>query len=126
VAGLFLTLSVASFIYCFWQNQAVHNSLIDTFPPELSDDLTAKFALHGIALRRSTPLQIQSRYVSSLVAGALFGFWLSLFVFSEGEVVGGWALFAMFIISAAAAFKSWRTYKKNCDWQASRDDKEHE
>lgn len=120
MAGLFVILSVASLLYCVWLDREAYNALIDTFPPELKDDMTAKFALHGMALRRSAPLPIQRKYVGSLAAGALFCFWLSLFLFSMAETIGGWALFAVSVGGAAHAIKSWWTYRKNSDWQAAR------
>lgn len=124
MSALFLVLSVAAFGYGYWQNQMVHNALIDSFPLELKDDLTAKFALHGMALRRSTPLSIQRQYVASLAAGALFGLGLSLFVFSVGKTVGGWAFLALFLVGAASAAKAWWTYRKNSAWQAAQGDRE--
>jgi hypothetical protein len=124
LTGLFVILAIVSFIYCAAQEGSVRSALIDSFPPELQDEMTAKFALHSKALRRSTPLPIQEKYVSSLIAGAIFGLCLSLTCFSAGEVVGGWALFGVSVLVAGSAIKSWRTYKKNVAWQAARDDQE--
>jgi hypothetical protein len=124
LAGLFLILALAAILYSIWLDREVYNALIDTFPPELKDDLTAKFALHGMALRRSTPLPIQRKYVGSLAAGAVFGLALSLMVFSFGETKGGWLLFGAFLICIVSVIKSWWTYKKNCAWQATRDGQE--
>lgn len=72
MAGLFLILALAAFLYGIWLDREVYNALIDTFPPELKDDMTAKLALHGMALRRSAPLRVQRQYIGSLAAGILF------------------------------------------------------
>jgi hypothetical protein len=124
VTGLFLILSIVALIYAVAQTGTVHYSLIDTFPPELKDDFSAKFALHSIALSPSTPLPLQEKYVSSLAAGTCFGLFLSLAVFSAGEVIGGCALLAAFVAGAISTLRSWRIYQENCRRRAARVDQE--
>jgi len=124
VTALFAIPCVAAFIYAAWRNQAVHYALIDSFPPELKDEMTAKVALHAIALRPSTPLPVQADYVNSLVAGAFAMLCFSLTLFSLGEVFGGWLALIMSLISAVLTIKSWWTYNENRSRVAARDDQE--
>jgi hypothetical protein len=120
VTALFAIPCFVAFVYAVWKNQMVHYALIDSFPPELSDEMTAKFALYSVALSPSTPLLVQVEYVKSLVAGAFAMLCFSLTLFSLGEMFGGWLGLIAFPVCAVPAIKSWRTYQENCRRRAAR------
>jgi hypothetical protein len=97
--------------------------LIDSFPPELKDELTAKFALHTIALSPSTPLSLQAEYVKSLAAGCVAMFCFSLALFCAGKV-DGWLALGGFVLVAFSTVKSWKTYRHNCNRAMAHNDTE--
>jgi hypothetical protein len=101
----------------------VYRALIDSFPPELKDDLTAKFALHVIALSPSTPLSLQAEYLKSLAAGcvAVLCFSLSLFC---ADKVEGWLALGGCLLIAISTIKSWKTYRQNRNRAVAHNDTE--
>jgi hypothetical protein len=124
VTALFAISCVAAFIWSALQTRAVHNALIDTFPPEFKDNLTEKFAFHVIALSPATPLSVQADYLNSQMVGCFGILCFSLAFFSAGEVFGGWLALGAFFMSAISIVKAWKTYKENCNRKLARDDQE--
>lgn len=103
----------AALIWSGFKYYAVYVALVDTFPPEWRDSLTARFALSQAALSPSTPLVVQADYVASEIGGCLVTFLLSLLLFSVGEARGGWLLAAIFLLIIASTIRSARKYWEN-------------
>jgi hypothetical protein len=123
VAAVFGILSVIAFIWAAIRNHLVYRALIDSFPPELKDDLTAKFALHVIALSPSTPLSLQAEYMKSLMAGCVAMLCFSLALFCAHRIEG-WLVLGGFLLVGFSTIKSWKTYRQNCDRKAAHNGKE--
>lgn len=102
----------AALIWPAYKYYSVYSALVDSFPPELRGS-TARYALPQFALRSSTPLELQADYVASQIGGCLALFFLSLLVFSVGQMVGGWLFLAIFLSAAASTIKPARTYWQN-------------
>lgn len=100
--------------------QIVYHALIDSLPPQLPSG----FAFPVYALNPSTPLPLQAEYVKSLWGGCVAFLCVSLCFFSLQELVVGCVFLAVFFASVVSAFKSWKTYKENCNQAAAQSDKE--
>jgi hypothetical protein len=123
VAAVFGVVSIIAFIWSAFRNHVVYRALIDSFPPELNDGITAKFALHVIALSPSTPLSLQAEYVKSLVAGCVAMLCFSLALFCA-EKVEGWLVLGGFLLVAISTIKAWKTYRQNCNRAVAHNDTE--
>ena len=124
MASLLGGVGVVLFVCSYVLYQRVYDALIDTFPLELRDPHTSRFAIHPIALSPSTPLALQADYVKSEVGicSALLAGVLSSFLF--GNVVLGLAWSVIFLVSAVVTFRSWKAYKANRDRRIGHDDEE--
>jgi hypothetical protein len=88
-------------------------ALVDTFLPELQEDLRSRFAFPLYVLRPSTPLDIQADYVLSLIAGCLMILLLLLFVFFVGNMQACWLFLVVLLVGVASTVKAVMTYLKN-------------
>ena len=123
MAAVFGVVSIIAFIWSAFRNHVVYRALIDSFPPELKGGITAKFALHVIAISPSTPLSLQAEYMKSLVAGCVAMLCFSLALFCADKVEG-WLVLGGFLLVAISTIKSWKTYKQNCHRTVARKGKE--
>jgi hypothetical protein len=121
VTAVFGMVGAIAFVWSAVRNHLVYRALIDSFPPELKDGLTAKFALHVIALSPSTPLSLQAEYLKSLAAGcvAMLCFSLSLFC---ADKIEGWLALGGCLLIAISAIRSWKTYRQNCNRAVAHND----
>jgi hypothetical protein len=121
VTAVFGMVGAIAFVWSAVRNHLVYRALIDSFPPELKDGLTAKFALHVIALSPSTPLSLQAEYLKSLAAGcvAMLCFSLSLFC---ADKIEGWLALGGCLLTAISAIRSWKTYRQNCNRAVAHND----
>jgi len=60
---------IAYLIAIFWsavRYQFAYNSVVDTLPPQIQDDLTSRYAFPVYVLEHSTPLHVQAEYMKSI------------------------------------------------------------
>jgi hypothetical protein len=124
VTALFAIPCVAIFIYAICQYQIADSALKELVPVQLTEGLTEKFVLGGLALSPLTPLQIQTTYMKALWAFTVAMLCFSLSLFSAGEVFGGWLVLGGSLIHAVFALRSWMTYQENCRRRTSPDNAE--
>lgn len=121
---LFAIPCVAIFIYAICQHQIADSALKRRIPEQLTDGLTEKFVLGGLALSSLTPLPIQRNYMNALWAFTVAMLFFSLSLLSAGEVFGGWLVFGGSIIHLLFTLRSWIAYQENCRRRASPDNTE--
>ena len=124
MAAVFGVICAIAFIYAGVTYQMVYHATIDSLPPQFQGGEISRFAFPEYALRSSTPLELQTEYMKSLAAGCVAMPCFSLSCFIGGQPVGGWLALAGSLAVAASAFKSWRTYKENCNRAMARADSE--
>ncbi|WJR76478.1 hypothetical protein [Bradyrhizobium sp. NP1] len=123
--ALFFAVGVIAFIWSAVKSQIVYYSVRDSFPPQFQDDLNARYAFSVYALMPSTPLPLQAEYMKSLWGFCVSFLCFSLGCFSMQNVVLGCFLLIGFILVVFSTFKSWRTYKENCNRALMKSNEEH-
>jgi hypothetical protein len=126
VTAILLILCIAAFLWAWFLQNEVDDALSRLLPPEFAEGITRRFTPSVFALSPSTPLSVQKDYVNVLVAGSFAMLCLSLIVFSNGEVLGGWLMFGIFLVSVFSTFKAWKTYKENCNRPPASHEQEEE
>jgi hypothetical protein len=123
MAAVFGVVSAIAVIWAAFHNHLVHRALIDSFPAELKGDITAKFALHTIALSPSTPLPLQANYMKTMAAGCVAMFCFSMSLFCAGKVEG-WLVLGGFLLIVFSTIEAWKSYKQNCNRAVAHNDAE--
>jgi len=126
VTAILLILCIAAFLRAWFLQNAVDDALSRSLPPEFTEGITSRFTPSVFALSPSTPLSVQADYVNVLVAGSFAMLCLSLMIFLNGEVVGGWLMFGIFLAGVFSTFRAWKTYKKNCNRPPASHEQEEE
>jgi hypothetical protein len=124
IALVLAVVGLLIFVWSYFRYQRVFDALIDTFPLELRDDHTSRFAIHPIALSPSTPLALQADYVKSEVGVCLAMLAGALSSFLYGNVVLGLTWSVVWLVGVVVTFNSWKAYAANRDRRISDDEKE--
>lgn len=95
--------------------QVVYRSLVDSFPPQFQDDLTSRYAFPVLALSPSTPLTLQSDYMTALWGSCVGLLCISLGFFASQNVLFGGLCLLGHCWAVFSTMKSWKTYKENCN-----------
>ena len=114
-APLFFAIGVIAAIWSAVRSQVNYRQVIDSFAPQFQDDLTSRYAFPVHALSPSTPLPLQAEYMKVLHSGCVSVLCISLGLFCLGNVVLGCFFLLGFALAAFSTFKSWKTYRANCD-----------
>jgi hypothetical protein len=123
MSAIFLILCIAAFLWALFLDRAVDDALSRSLPPEFTEGITSRFT-SVFALSPLTPLPVQVDYVKFLAAASFGLLCLSLFVFSNGKVLGGWLMFGVFLLNTFSTLKAWKTYKENCNRPVTSDEQE--
>jgi hypothetical protein len=113
-----MVFAIVCFVAGVWSAvtyQVTYHAVLDALPPQFQSPLTSRYAFPVYALSPSTPLPLQADYIKALagMTFALLCFSLSCFLF--GRLDGGLLAFFGFGAGVVSTFKSWKTYKANCD-----------
>lgn len=115
MAAVFFVVSAMAGIWSAIRYEIVYRSVVDSFPPQFQDDLTSRYAFPVYVLSPSTPLPLQADYVNSLWGSCVVCLCVSLGFFSSQNVVFGCFVLAGFFWTLFSTFKSWKTYRQNCN-----------
>ncbi len=122
--AVFFVMGAMAAIWSAIRYQFVYRSVVDSFAPQFSDDLSSRYAFPVFALSAPTPLSLQAEYMKSLWGGCVAFLRASLGFFSARNPVLGCFLLLVFFFCIFGTFKSWRTYKENCRHAEERQDGE--
>ena len=104
--------------------QSVYYALIKSFPLEFQDDQSSRYLFPYIALRPSTPLPLQAEFMQSMASFCFAMLCFSFFLFSVGELTGGWVGFLFFLVGSGYTLQYSKTYRENCNRPAAANDKD--
>ena len=124
MAAVFFVMGGMAMIWSAVRSQVVYRSIVDSFPPQFQDDYTSRYAFSVYALAPSTPLPLQAEYMKALWAGCACMLCVALGCFALPNVVWGCFILAGFFWAVFSTFKSWKTYRENCNRAVSQNDEE--